>query len=215
MKVFNIHIPRSIINITIFAVAMNVLRIVIWDKYSFIYILWNIFLAFVPFVISFFLLSYVKEKKINKTFLIIGMFLWLLFIPNAPYIVTDFIHLGEIRTVPILFDSFLLFSSAALGLILGFYSLFHIEQIIRMKFSNQKTNIIMSLIILLISFGIYLGRFLRFNSWDVFFNHTSLIKNVWKVFSGSSSNLEVYLYTLLFFFFLSLFYEAWKESNSK
>jgi len=196
-------------------VVANILRIVIWNKESFIYILWNIFLAFIPFIISSFLLFYVKEKKIKKSLFIIGIFIWLLFIPNAPYIVTDFIHLGEIRTIPILFDIFLLFSSATLGLILGFSSLFHLEQIIKIRFSRVKTNLIMSLIILLISFGVYLGRFLRFNSWDVFFNHTSLIKNVWQVFSRSGSNFEVYLYTLLFFCFLSLFYEAWKSSNSK
>lgn len=213
MKIFNLYIPKAVINITIFAVAANILRIIIWGKDSFVYILWNIFLAFIPFVISSLLLLYLKEKKIKKSLFIVGLFIWLLFIPNAPYIITDFIHLGEIRVIPVLFDIFLLFSSATLGLILGFHSLFHIEQIFKTKFSGAKTNLIMSLIILLISFGMYLGRFLRFNSWDIFFNHISLIKNVWKAFSGS--NLEIYFYTLLFFVFLSIFYESWKNSNTK
>jgi len=215
MNNYKIIIPRAIIPLTILAVVLNILRVIIWGKFSFIYILWNIFLAFIPFIISSLLLSYTKIDKFKKTIFIIGIFFWLLFIPNAPYIITDFIHLGEIRAVPIIFDTFLLFSSASLGLIIGFHSFFHIEQIIKVKYSPRVTSIIMGLIILLISFGIYLGRFLRFNSWDIFINHTSLIKNIWKIFTISSSRVEVFLYTLLFFFFLVLFYKSWKYSNTK
>lgn len=215
MNKYKIIIPRSIIPLTILAVVFNILRVIIWGKFSFIYILWNIFLAFIPFIISSLLLSYSKRDKFNKAIFVLGIFLWLLFIPNAPYIITDFIHLGEIRAVPIIFDTFLLFSSASLGLILGFHSLFHIEQIIKMKYSPKITSAMIGGIIFLISFGIYLGRFLRFNSWDVFINHTSLIKNIWKIFSESSVRVEVCLYTLLFFFFLVLFYKSWKYSNIK
>ncbi len=215
INIFKINIPKSIIPITILAVTLNILRVIIWGKLSFIYILWNILLAFIPFVISSYLLLYFKEKKINKTILIFGLFLWLLFIPNAPYIITDFIHLGDARSIPLIFDTILLFSSAMIGLILGFHSLLHVEQIINMKYSARKTSIIMGLIILLISFGMYLGRFLRFNSWDIFINHTSLIKNIWKIFSQSPNNLEVYLYTGLFFVFLFLFYKSFKYSIAK
>jgi uncharacterized membrane protein len=215
MNVFKINIPKSVIYLTILAVVLNVLRVIIWGKISLIYILWNILLAFVPFFISFILLSLSKEKKLSKIIFIIGFILWMLFIPNAPYIVTDFIHLGEIRSVPMIYDVFLIFSSASVGLMLGFHSFFHIEQIIKTKYSPRVTSLIMGLIMIIISFGIYLGRFMRFNSWDVFVNHTSLIKNVWKIFSQSTANTEVFLYTGLFFFFLYLSYKAWIYSNIK
>lgn len=215
MNFLKISIPKSIIPLAILAITLNILRIFIWDKLSFVYILWNIFLAFIPFSISFVLLTLSKEGKLNKLIFIVGFALWMLFIPNAPYIVTDFIHLGEIRIVPVIYDVFLIFSSAAVGLILGFSSFFHVEQIIKTKYSTKVTSLLMGLIILIISFGIYLGRFLRFNSWDVFINHTSLIKNVWKVFAQSSGHFEVYFYTILFFFFLYLTYNAWKYSNMK
>lgn len=215
MNVFKINIPKSVISLTILAVVLNVLRVIIWGKMSLIYILWNIFLAFIPFFISFILLSLSKEKKLSKIIFIIGFIIWMLFIPNAPYIVTDFIHLGEIRSVPMLYDIFLIFSSASVGLMLGFHSFFHIEQIIKTKYSPRITSLIMGLIMIIISFGIYLGRFMRFNSWDVFVNHTSLIKNVWRIFSQSTANTEVFLYTGLFFFFLYLSYKAWIYSNIK
>lgn len=214
MKIFKINIPKYIIILTVLPVTLNILRLIIWDKKSFIYILWNIFLAFIPFVISYFLLQYYKKEKFNKILFIALSLLWLLFIPNAPYIITDFVHLGVTRSVPIIYDTLLLFSSATLGLILGFLSLFHIEQIIKMKYSKNMTSLIMAIIILMISFGVYLGRFLRFNSWDIFINHTSLIKNIWKIFSQFAIHVEVYLYTLLFFFFLYITYNAWKYSNT-
>jgi len=215
MNIYKINIPKSIILLTILAVVLNILRIVIWGKFSFIYILWNIFLAFAPFIISSLLLSFSKEGRLNKIVFIVGIFFWLLFIPNAPYIITDFIHLGVTRSIPIIYDVLLLFSSASVGLILGFHSLFHIEQIIKTKCQKNMASLFMGIIIIMISFGVYLGRFLRFNSWDIFINHTTLIKNIWKIFSQSTAHMEVYLYTLLFFVFLTLFYKAWKYSNTK
>lgn len=215
ININQIKIPKIIIPLSILAITLNILRVIIWDKVSFVFILWNIFLAFIPFVISSFLLFYSKEKKLNKILFTAGFILWILFIPNAPYLITDFIHLGVIKSVPLIFDIMLLFSSTLIGLILGFYSLFHIEQIIKIKYNNKTTSVIMGIIILLISFGIYLGRYLRFNSWDVFVNHTSLIKNIVKIFSESANNTTVYLYTGLMFISLLLFYKSFKYTNPK
>jgi uncharacterized membrane protein len=208
-------IPKSIFPLLIVAVILNILRLVVWGKSSFVFILWNIFLSFIPFIISYLLLFFSKKENPNKIIFTIGIFLWILFIPNAPYIITDFIHLSLVRGVPVLFDICLLFSSASVGLILGFNSLFHIEQILKIKYTSKITSLIMGVVILVISFGVYLGRFLRFNSWDIFINHTLLIDNVFKIFTQSKTHIEVYLYTLLFFFFLILSYKSWKFSNIK
>jgi len=215
MSDYKINIPKSIIPLLVLAIILNILRIAIWGKMSFVFIPWNIFLAFIPFIISSLLLSFSKKSNPNKIIFTLGFLLWFLFIPNAPYIITDFVHLGIVRGVPVMFDVFLLFSSALVGLILCFQSLFHIEQIIKMKFSSRLTSLLMGLIILMVSFGVYLGRFLRFNSWDIFINHTSLIKNVWKIFVESSSHTEVYLYTLLIFSFLIISYKSSKYLNIK
>lgn len=212
---YKIEIPKSIVIITFLAVVLNILRIIIWGKMSFFYILWNIILAFIPFIISAYLLSFLKRGKSNKIILITGTVLWLLFLPNAPYIVTDFIHLGTTKSIPKLYDTFLLFSSATVGMILFFESLSHVEQIIQMKLSKIKTSAIVGVIILMVSFGMYLGRFLRFNSWDIFINHTSLFGHIWEIFSQSTAHVEVYAYTILFFVFLFTFYKAWKYSYIK
>jgi uncharacterized membrane protein len=210
-----IIIPKSIILLIILAFALNILRVILFDKFSFIYILWNIFLAFIPFLISSILLYYKENDKLNKTVFIIGSILWVVFIPNAPYIITDLIHIGVVRSVPVLYDSILLFTSAWVGLLLGMSSIFHMEKIFLYKYSKKITSFIIIIILLLTSFGMYLGRFFRFNSWDIF---TSPIYSLGKLFSNLTSSayhIEALIYILLFFVFLYVSYSSWKYSNLK
>ena len=189
MNIFKKIIPKSIIPLLIFIILLSILRVLIWNKFGALYILWNVFLAFIPFVISLILIKLITEKKSTPTFLSVGVFLWILFIPNAHYIITDLIHVGEIRQVPDIYDAFLLFSGALIGLFFGLYSLSHMEQIIKVRFSNKIASITMPIIFLLIGFGIYIGRFMRFNSYNY---------------------IEVLLYTILFASFVYVSYKSWK-----
>lgn len=208
-------IPKSIFLLIIFVVILSVLRIFLFEKFSLVYILWNIFLAIIPFFISSILLWLFTNRSVNKALFIIGGIVWLLFIPNAPYIITDLVHIGEIRSVPALYDSFLLFSAAWVGLLLGMFSINHMEQIFYMKYSKGVTSIIIGLIMLLTSFGMYLGRFLRFNSWDIFENPLSFITGVGEIFSDKANCIEALLYTGLFFFFLIISYNSWRITQTK
>ena len=213
MTKYKILIPKSIILLLILFFVLNIFRILFFGKLSFIYIFWNIFLAIIPFFISYFLLNLSSKNKLTKKIFIIGGIFWLFFIPNAPYLVTDLIHIGEIRTVPILYDTILLFSSAALGLLLGISSIYHMEQILRTKYSQKNVSKIIYISIFLISFGIYLGRFLRFNSWDIIANPIIFINTLGKIFTNKSYFIEALFYTLLFIFFIIMFYQSWKSTQ--
>jgi uncharacterized membrane protein len=208
-------IPRDILIILILAGVLNILRVIVFGSHSFVWLFWNIFLAMIPFFISTTLLWLDKKEKLNKTIFIIGGIVWLIFIPNAPYLVTDFIHIGVVRSVPVLYDTFLLFGFAWAGLYLGLYSISHIEEIIRKRYSYITCEIIIPIIMLLIGFGVYLGRALRFNSWDVFTNHISLLNHIWKIISQATIHAEVYFYTILISVFLYLFYKSFKYSKTK
>lgn len=210
MKLKKIKIPQQIILLLVLAVVLNIARIFLFNNTTFIYILWNIFLASVPFIISSVLLLYTNKNNIFKPVFIIGFILWFLFLPNAPYVITDFIHLGRIHSVPVMFDIFVLFSSAWVSLLMGLYSIQHIEKILLLKFSHRITNIIILLSILFTSFGMYLGRFLRFNSWDFFTNHNFLISTILKIFTESNNYLNAYTYTILFFVFIYTSYLSFK-----
>jgi uncharacterized membrane protein len=207
-----VTIPKQIIILLILAVLLNLGRISIFHSTYFIYLLWNIFLAILPFVISYILLWSVYKQKLTKPFFIITGIFWLLLIPNAPYIVTDLIHMGRGRGIPLLYDTFLIFSSAWVGLLLGMHSIFHIEKIIKIYYGKRIASIKIPIIIGLISIGVYIGRYLRFNSWDIFVDHS--------FFGDTISNLsqpvhlnEAIIFILSCFVFLYLSYRAWKYTQ--
>lgn len=213
MNFFKIKIPKSIIYLFYLALVLNILRVFLFGNTAFLYILWNILLAFIPFFISSILLLRTNKENIIKPFFIIGFILWFIFLPNAPYVITDFIHLGRIHSVPVMYDIFLLFASAWVSLLMGLYSLLHMEKILLLKFSKKVANIIIVIIIFFTSFGVYLGRYFRFNSWDLFTSHRSLVSTIWDIFAQSNNYINVYSYTILFFFFIYISYISFKNRD--
>lgn len=183
----------------------------IWSDTSyFLYLIWNIFLAFLPFFISASLLKYQNKEKNYQPIIFLGLIIWLIFFPNAPYLVTDIIHLSENIAVPFWYDVLLLFSSAWLGIYIGVHSLFHVEQIFLLKYSKIKTGVFILLTILLSSFGIYMGRFLRWNSWDVFIQPRFILKDSLDIFYHPFDHPEAYITALIFFVFVTISYNFWK-----
>jgi uncharacterized membrane protein len=215
MQIKKFKIPNSILYLLGLAVLLNILRVILFGNTSFIYILWNILLAFVPFFISSILILNTNKSNIIKPVFIIGFIFWFIFLPNAPYVITDFIHLGRIHAVPIMYDIFLLFTSASAALLMGLYSLSHMEKMLLLKFPKKVTNILIAIIILFTSFGMYLGRFLRFNSWDLFISHNSIAFGIWNALSNPNNLMNIYSYTILFFIFIYVSYISFKEGNIK
>lgn len=147
---------------TVFTLILLIYRIIRSDGLSYIFLVWNLFLAFIPWWIS----NYIKRQKINfKHLPLFGV--WLLFIPNAPYILTDLFHLKQRSYLPLWFDLILVLSFALIGMILFLKSLKDMLTILKKYVSPIQFTFITPVIFWLISFGLYLGRYLRFNSWDI------------------------------------------------
>lgn len=157
-----------------FCIFLWVIRISMTNSLFFGFLIWNLFLAYVPYFIS----SIIKEKMQNssKFKLIIALFVWLIFLPNAPYIITDFIHLNHAKANLVWLDIFILFAFSSTGLILAITSLIDVYKIINKKWNLQYANYFSISATFLCGFGIYLGRFLRFNSWDIITSPISIIK---------------------------------------
>jgi uncharacterized membrane protein len=165
----------AISSITCFAVS--VLRFMYTDSKLFLFLNWNLFLAFIPWALT--SLSVIKPN-LRKNGLVITVLIptWLLFFPNAPYIVTDLFHLRLNSTMPIWFDLVLILCFAWTGLLFGFLSLWDIEDLIS-SFVEQKWIITISCGLLFIgSFGIYIGRYLRWNSWDIIIEPFDLLYDI-------------------------------------
>lgn len=139
----------------------------VWSGHpAFLFLAWNLVLAAVPAVASTFLGRAARRRAhaLSQA----GWFLaWLLFLPNAPYIVTDFIHLHARPGAPLWFDIALFTSFAGTGLLLGYASTAEVQRVLRDRFGAAAAWVVVVGSLVLSGFGIYLGRFLRWNSWDV------------------------------------------------
>lgn len=144
---------------------------------TFFFLNWNLFLAWIPYLIA--LSLPFLFRKFNSKIIIAGALLcWLLFFPNAPYIVTDFLHLRKRAGIPLWYDMMLFMSFAWTGLILGYISLLEVQIFLRNFFSKTMVNVASIIALLLGGFGIYLGRFQRWNSWDIVTQPLSLFADI-------------------------------------
>jgi len=157
-----------------FIACLIACRIYFSGSLLFIFLVWNIFLAWVPFFISSFLQNpqFIAWKHYGL------LFAWLLFFPNSLYIITDLIHLDRETGIPKWFDAILIFSASATGLMMAFISLYRVEKFLYKIVADKLVNTLIILILFLGSFGVYLGRFLRWNSWDVIRNPVKLFMSI-------------------------------------
>ena len=151
-------------------------RVYISGNITYAFLIWNLFLAWIPFLLSRVLVE--KHSEFSKIKLVLIFSAWLLFFPNAPYIITDLIHLKQKSGIPLWFDLILIFSFIWNGLVLAFLSLLEVHQVILEYCSQSISWFTISLTLLLSGFGIYLGRFERWNSWDLAFHPLSFVENV-------------------------------------
>jgi len=198
-------VNRLLLSISLFSFILSVTRIFLSDSFVFIFLNWNLFLASVPYFLS---LSIQKIKKGNyrKVKIIALLIVWLLFFPNAPYILTDLFHLRIKTGVPIWFDLILIISFAWAGLLFGFLSLIKIEQLLLLFLSSRQIAWLSSIILFLASFGVYLGRFLRWNSWDVFNQPSILFYDIFNRVINPFEHPRTWGVTLLFGVLLNLIY---------
>jgi len=172
---------------------------------SFLFLVWNLFLAWIPYLIS---LNIEKITRLTRSRFIVGSLLvcWLLFFPNAPYIVTDLLHLKSRSPIPKWYDMMVLVSFAWTGLMLGFLSLYEIQRFLKKRLHQKLAWALTIIAIVLCAFGIYLGRFLRWNSWDVITNPTTLLQDIMTSLSSPLVYSNTFNITLVFSGFLLLAY---------
>ncbi|MFL6029278.1 MAG: DUF1361 domain-containing protein, partial [Gaiellaceae bacterium] len=161
---------------SLFCVALVVVRNVHTGNVNFRYLIWNLFLAWIPFVLAVAVYDRWRRHGAAATLLALGA-LWLLFFPNAPYIVTDFVHLQHDPLSPFWYDAVTIAAFAWMGVMLGFASLYLMQSVVRQWRGTVAGWIFAFFAISLGSLGIYLGRFLRLNSWDAV-EHPSVLPRI-------------------------------------
>ena len=190
---------------TIFSVAIWRVRTEFSGTSRYGFLIWNLFLAWIPFMIAYFTYTLTLNRKWIYVVIPVAAFLWLIFFPNAPYILTDFQHLAfPANDLPVWYDVMMLIWFAFTGLLLGMVSLFLMQEIIRREFGRWVGWTFVALVTSLTSAGVYVGRFLRWNSWDILRNPVGLVSYTFERVQNPS--LQAIGFTTLFAaFFLFLY----------
>lgn len=180
----------------------------IWYSETFVYFFlnWNLLLAWIPLGLAL-LLWHLHRRAQRTRLLMLGVFAgWLLFFPNAPYIVSDLMHLGPRNGVPIWFDAIMVFSFAWNGLILGFVSLWLVQQWVAGWLGSAAGWMLVVCTLGATGFGIYLGRFQRWNSWDILVQPTGLLRDIAVLVANPFDSPRTVGVTVLFAGFLMVAY---------
>ncbi|HEX2534925.1 MAG TPA: DUF1361 domain-containing protein [Chitinophagaceae bacterium] len=160
-----------------FSTALITIRILYTGSNSFRFLLWNLFLAFLPYALSGWMAR--KPSVVTSRWKFTAAFAaWFLFLPNSFYIITDLFHLGGDGPTPLWFDTAMILSFAWNGLVLGVLSVRGMEKLVAIRWNLHSPWLFLYPLMGLNAFGIYIGRYLRYNSWDVITNPFALVHDL-------------------------------------
>jgi uncharacterized membrane protein len=199
---------------SLFNLGLLAIRVHYSQEITFVFLIWNLFLAWIPYLASL-LLHRCRFKTSNWPFIVLLLAFWLSFLPNAPYILTDLIHLKPRPPLPLWYDLTLLLSFAVNGLLLALTSISDIQDYLNSHFSTWLSSVFIAVSLLSTSYGIYLGRVLRWNSWNLLTHPKQIVKTfVKQLLQSSLTSTAVYM-TGFFFVFLSLNYLGYRVLRYK
>ncbi|HMU93228.1 MAG TPA: DUF1361 domain-containing protein [Anaerolineales bacterium] len=188
--------------ICVFLVAA---RIAYSDSIRYTNLVWNLFLAWIPFVLAYLAYTLSWKKWLLYFVIPVTTFLWLIFFPNAPYILTDLQHLAkESTSAPLWYDVIVMVWFSWTGLLLGLVSLYLMHYIIQRMFGRAAGWAFVFIVSGLSSFGVYLGRFVRFNSWDLLNDPKEIVVTILGL--AIDPSMRVIAFTILFAVFYLFVY---------
>jgi uncharacterized membrane protein len=196
--------------LVLFCLTLILMRIIKTGHYSFVFLFWNLLLAWLPL----FFVRLIKdpEKKMQN---FVWLMLSVLFLPNAPYILTDLFHLKKQLLAPLWFDTILILSFAFTGLMYFILALEKILEEARRLFPSFVIALAKPALFLATGYGIYLGRFLRYNSWDLLIHPFRLTTGMFRsVFSWEHCRQTIPI-TIIFTIFLYLLYEIYLSFKNR
>jgi uncharacterized membrane protein len=195
-------IPAIHLTISTLSVCLLAFRIIQTEQAVFLFLAWNLILAWLPFLFA------TAAFAVRRNGLAAAGFglLWLLFLPNGPYILTDLIHLRWIEGAPFWYDLSMILCFSLAGLLLGLTSLNLMQTLVRERFGRLPGWLFVIISMGLAGYGVYLGRFLRWNSWDALINPLGLAGDILTMLRYPIQHIESYFITAAFAALLLLAY---------
>lgn len=193
-------VAASLVGILLFAIGA-----VRNHSFDYWYLPFNLALGVIPLVLALGVRQLVGRKGWRDWRVILLAVLWLLFLPNSFYIVTDFIHLPEVARVDMVQDIVMLMQFSVAGLVAGFTSLYMMHAMLLRKFGHKVAMSAAIGVLYLCSFAVYLGREMRWNSWDLVLNPVPLLTDVLYLWVSPGAFVVI----LSYFGMLVTFYLLW------
>lgn len=191
---------------SLMSVALLIARFWYSGHTTFKFLVWNLFLAWIPLFCALALWHYSQQMRKPLLRMILLFLSWLLFFPNAPYLMTDFLHLGQRHNIPLWYDLILIFSFAWNGLVVGFTALWIVQTVTQKLYGHWISWLMAGFTLVTSGFGVYLGRFLRWNSWDILTDPYGLARDVVPRLINPFAHPRTLVVTLIFAGFLTIAY---------
>lgn len=204
------ELERLMLASVLFSTVMLAIRVFYTGTFTFISLEWNLFLAFIPYFITQWLGG--KPSVIKNKWMFAGVFFtWLMFVPNSFYILTDLFHLPENNNAPQWFDLLLIFSFAWNGLLAGILSVRRMEKIVHIIWGTRHELIFLAPVMFLNALGIFIGRYLRYNSWDVITNPFRLVMDIVDLITHPIVYKDAWGMIIFYSIFITLVYMTMKR----
>jgi uncharacterized membrane protein len=199
-------VGSSLVSVGLFLANVHTTR-----SWEFAYLIWNLFLAWTPLLFTFWLVKVLRRKLWSSWEALLVTVVWLSFLPNSFYMISDFVHILEVPPARVLYLVVVFSSFIFNGVILGYLSLFQVHHELLSRVSKRLAAILIGLVLVLCSFAIYLGHDLRWNSWDVLRDPGGILVDV----SNHVTDAIAYTTALSFFVLLgSLYIVVWYTARN-
>jgi len=209
------RITMSLIGLSAVSIVLFFAGALANHSLEFSYLIWNLILAWVPLVLVLLLLQSLKVRLWSDWLSLLLTIVWLLMLPNSFYMISDFMHVQDVVRNDLLYDVVMFTSFIIAGVLLGFSSLYMVHVELRKRITARSANICISVILLLCSYAIYLGRDLRWNSWDVLTNPAGVLFDVSDHIINPMQSGAMYTTTVSFFILLgSLYIVGWQVADA-
>ena len=206
----SLTIRQWLIISSLFSLTLLTTRVIASGRLSYGFLAWNLFLAYVPYFISQWLERHLQILR-NRIKLVSLIFTWILFMPNSFYILTDLFHLENMGNGHSWFDLTLILSFAWSGVIFGILSICKMEMLLKKAKGNLVSGFIICTVMWLNAFGVYIGRFLHFKSWDIIVNPFSLLTEITNIIFNPYDYRYVWAMSICFAFFMIIIYYTIKK----
>ena len=178
------------------------------------YLVWNLFLAWIPFLLALLLVWTLRRKQWSSWAGLLLSAGWLAFLPNSFYMVSDFIHLQEVDAAQLLFNVVMFTAFIYTGVLLGFSGLYLIHLALEERLSRIWSFTVIGVLLLICSIAIYIGRDLRWNTWDMLVNPAGVLFDLSERLLHPAQLSQVLMIVLPFFVLLGgMYVVVWQAAR--